>query len=315
MITEGAFRRYAHAAGAARDIALLDVAQDYVLEYMRRTGLFEETLAFKGGTALRKYVFGASGRFSVDLDFALRTNDPADVDLAFGLLDGVEFAGVRIDLERHRGTAALLRLETSLGPVVEPAAISVRLQGPWLPPRERAPRQFPLLDRGLEFERMPLPVLDPREMAAEKIAAFWRRRAARDLYDLDHLGQVLQAGFDGPAIAELAALKIYFDVAIEGLGHAPDWLDRIFAVRLVDVRGADDLGRFRAVEVDVAPLLARCAERYSALRDLTGEAGRLATHGTVRDRWRALDLAGEVAARLTRDAPDPPPDTSPRPQV
>ncbi len=64
MMTEVAFRRYAHATGAARDVALLDVAQDYVLEYMRREGLFEDTLVFKGGTALRKYVFGTDGRFS-----------------------------------------------------------------------------------------------------------------------------------------------------------------------------------------------------------------------------------------------------------
>ncbi len=181
MMTEVAFRRYAHAAGAARDVTLLDVVQDYVLEYMRREGLFEDTLVFKGGTALRKYVFGADGRFSVDLDFALRTDDPADVDLAFDLLDGAEFADVRITLERRRGTAALLRLETPLGPVVEPAAVSVRPAGPWLPPGELAPQSFPLLDRGLEFARASLPVLDPREMAAEKIAAFWRRRAARDL--------------------------------------------------------------------------------------------------------------------------------------
>ncbi len=162
MMTEVAFRRYAHAAGAARDVTLLDVVQDYVLEYMRREGLFEDTLVFKGGTALR-------------------TDDPADVDLAFDLLDGAEFADVRITLERRRGTAALLRLETPLGPVVEPAAVSVRPAGPWLPPGELAPQSFPLLDRGLEFARASLPVLDPREMAAEKIAAFWRRRAARDL--------------------------------------------------------------------------------------------------------------------------------------
>jgi len=56
------------------------------------------------------------------------------VELAFDLLDGAEFAGVRIDLELRRGTAALLRLETPLDPVAEPAAVSVRPVGPWLPP-------------------------------------------------------------------------------------------------------------------------------------------------------------------------------------
>lgn len=307
MMTEVAFRRYAHATGAARDVALLDVAQDYVLEYMRREGLFEDTLVFKVGTALRKYVFGADGRFSVDLDFALRADDPADADLAFDLLDGAEFAGIRIDLERRRGTAALLRLETPLGPVVEPAAVSVRPAGPWLPPRESAPQPFALLDRGLapEFARAPLPVLDPREMAAEKIAAFWRRRAARDLYNLDHLGQVLQTGFDGPAIAELAALKIYADVALEGLGHAPNWIGAVFGVRPAEVRGADDLGRFRAVETDAGPLLERCRRRYDALRAVTGAAGWLATHGTARDRWRAREMVEGIVARLTNARLDP----------
>jgi len=42
-------------------------------------------------------------------------------------------------------------------------------------------------------------------------------------YDLDHLAQVSQAGFDGPAIVELATLKIYADVALEGPGHTPNW--------------------------------------------------------------------------------------------
>ncbi len=300
MMTEGAFRRYAHAAGANREIALLDVAQDYVLEYMRRSDLFEETLIFKGGTALRKYVFGASGRFSVDLDFALRSDDPTDADLVLDLLDGAEFAGVRITLERRRGMAAMLRLDTPLGPIVESAAVSIRPQRPWLPPRERAPQPFDFLDRGLipEFQRAPLPVLDPREMAAEKIAAFWRRHAARDLYDLDHLGQVLQVDFDGPSIAELAALKIYFDVMDEGLGSLPDRLDQVFGGPVDIVVGATDLGRFGAADTDITSLLTRCARRYAALAGLAGEAAQLVTMGTARDRRRAVRLLEEVTARL-----------------
>jgi len=190
-MTAAFFQRHVQACGGDREIALLDVAQDYVLEHLRREGLFAQTLAFKGGTALRKFVFGASGRFSVDLDFALRSADPRDVDLSLDLLDGATFAGLCMDLERRRGAAALLRLITPLGPVTEPAAISIRPHAPWLPVRAQPPQPFPFLDRGVapEFTRAPLPVLDAREMAAEKIAAFWRRHMARDLYDLEHLGQ------------------------------------------------------------------------------------------------------------------------------
>lgn len=116
---------------------------------------------------------------------------------------------------------------------------------------------------------------------------------------------MLQADFDGPAIAELAALKIYADVALEGLGHAPDWTGAVFDVRSAEVRGAADLGRFRAVETDVGPLLERCRQRYNALRDVTGEAGWLATHGTARDRWRAQEMVEGVVARLVNARSDP----------
>lgn len=88
MITEGFFRRHTQAYGGNREIALLDVAQEYVLEYLRREGAFDGLLVFKGGTALRKFVFGAEGRFSVDLDFALLGDDPADADLALAGLEG-----------------------------------------------------------------------------------------------------------------------------------------------------------------------------------------------------------------------------------
>jgi len=57
-MTAAFFQRHVQACGGDREIALLDVAQDYVLEHLRREGLFAQTLAFKGGTALRKFVFG-----------------------------------------------------------------------------------------------------------------------------------------------------------------------------------------------------------------------------------------------------------------
>lgn len=300
MINEGFFRRHTQAYGGNREIALLDVAQEYVLEYLRREGAFDGLLVFKGGTALRKFVFGAEGRFSVDLDFAVLGDDPADADLTLDLLDGAEFAGVRIGLERRRGPAAQLRLDTTLGPVIEPAAVSIRLQCPWLPAPRRDPMPFEFLDRGLraDFARAPLPVLDPREIAAEKIAAFWRRRKARDMYDLEHLGRVLQADFDGPGIAALAALKIYFDIVDEGLGRPPGSLAEVFGRESSEVTGADDLGHFRATTTDVGRLLSQCSRRYAALAELGGETARLATTGSPRDRRLALKVRGALIASL-----------------
>lgn len=303
MLTAGWFQRHVHACGGRRDIALLDVAEEYVLEYLRREGLFDQMLAFKGGTALRKYVFGASGRFSVDLDFALRRPDPGDVDLVLDLLDGASFGGVQVALERRRGPAAQLRLVTDLGPVVVPSAISIRADGPWLPVRRLPPQPFAALDRGLapDFPRAPLPVPDVREMAAEKIAAFRRRRVARDLYDLEHLGRALQSSFDGPGIAALAALKIYFDVVDEGLGRAPKSLADIFGCPVTAVLGQADLGQLHARAPTAAELLAYCRQRFSALAALGGDYARIATSGSPRDRRQALRMREELLEWLVGD--------------
>jgi predicted nucleotidyltransferase component of viral defense system len=305
VLTAGWFQRHVQSCGGRRDIALLDVAEEYVLEYLRREGLFDQTLVFKGGTALRKFVFGASGRFSVDLDFALRQPDPRDVDLVLDLLDGASFAGVQVALERRRGSAAQLRLVTDLGPVVVPSAISIRADGPWLPVRWQPPQPFPALDRGLaaDFPRAPLPVPDVREMAAEKIAAFWRRRVARDLYDLEHLGRALQSSFDGPGIAALAALKIYFDVVDEGLGRPPPSLADVFGCPVSAVVGQADLGQLHARVPTAAELLEHCRQRYAALAALGGEYARLVTTCSVRDRFLALQLRHDLIDRLAGASP------------
>jgi predicted nucleotidyltransferase component of viral defense system len=76
-ISEGHLVRHYQGTRGARDAALLDIAQDHALFILHRSGLFESGLVFKGGTSLRKYRAGTTGRFSTDLDFAA-----ADEDLA-----------------------------------------------------------------------------------------------------------------------------------------------------------------------------------------------------------------------------------------
>ena len=52
------------------DIALLDIAQDFLLAHFHEAGIFSGMVVFKGGTALRKFFAGGEGRFSTDLDVA-----------------------------------------------------------------------------------------------------------------------------------------------------------------------------------------------------------------------------------------------------
>lgn len=306
MIGEGYFRRHVERGGGNREIALLDVAQEYVLEFLRREGLFDGHLVFKGGTALRKFVFGPDGRFSTDLDFGLTTEDDALAEFVLDLLDGASFRGVEVKLERRAKTAAVLRIMTPLGSVTEPAAISIRTQVPWLPVIYRKPVSFEFLDRGLasDFVRMPLPILDPREIVAEKIAAFWRRRKARDLYDLEHLGSVLQTNFDGPSVAALTALKIYFDAIDEKLYALPMTPDDILGCSPSLIVGRGDLGTLRASSTDADELLLRCSQRYSALVELEPAIRELLTEGTRRHRFRATELRDRLVERLRAESRD-----------
>lgn len=301
MITEGMLRRHTNAYRIDRDIALLDVAQEYVLEFLRQQGAFDDFIVFKGGTALRKFVFGSDGRFSVDLDFGVLQDDESAADTILDLLDGGSCGGVTIRLARRDGPNAQLHLDTPLGPVTVPAAISIRQKAPWLPPQGRAPVPFPFLDQGLEaeFRRSALPVLDIREIAAEKIAAFWRRRMARDLYDLEHLGRIVQSDFDGLLLARLAALKIYFDVVEGTCPRGPvSSPSAIFGLSETDVVGQDDLGRFGARTITVIPMLAQCRSRYRAIESLPAEIAHLLTTCRPQDQYQAHRRREELIAGL-----------------
>jgi len=77
-------------------IAERDVVLTYALRALVDAGVMDH-LAFKGGTCLRKLVFGSSGRFSEDLDFTLDSDRPDDdvltalVELFNGEHHGITF--------------------------------------------------------------------------------------------------------------------------------------------------------------------------------------------------------------------------------
>ncbi len=116
------------------------------------------------------------------------------------------------------------------------------------------------MDQGLEFKRSPLPNIDPREIAAEKLAVFSRRRHARDLCDLEHLGHLLFPFVEFVDIADLAVLKICFDVVEEGLPHSIDTIANLFDMKRA-ITGVGDLGLLRASTTDPKELLVKCASR------------------------------------------------------
>src|SRR5258708_20924810 len=82
----------------------------------------DEEVVFKGGSALRKFVFGARGRFSVDLDFTINDRYYGEHILT-ALQHGLEHDGVRFSI---------------VGDVdMKPLKASWRRLGPPSPPRRR----------------------------------------------------------------------------------------------------------------------------------------------------------------------------------
>lgn len=58
-----------NAGAQGREAAVVDVAQDLLLQHLHEEGELD-FVAIKGGTAIRKLYAGKEGRFSLDLDFS-----------------------------------------------------------------------------------------------------------------------------------------------------------------------------------------------------------------------------------------------------
>lgn len=175
-----------------------------------------EHLAFKGGTCLRKMVFGPSGRFSEDLDFTLDTDLPAD-DVLVQLVETLngEHYGIDFTFDEYYKTAD----DASFGGDVSYRhawndAGRIRLQvslreRPTLPVSPRAMKPQTYLSQ-LEFEPFDVRSLEPIEMISEKVRAAFQRTKVRDLYDLYRFATT---PFDGELLRRLVVFEA---VASEG---------------------------------------------------------------------------------------------------
>jgi predicted nucleotidyltransferase component of viral defense system len=100
MLALNDLRKVAARSGA-RDIANveIDVILTHLLQLFTEAGIADH-VAFKGGTMLRKMVFGLRGRLSTDLDFTRRTDVEVD-ELMMLLLDALNkpYKGVSFQLK------------------------------------------------------------------------------------------------------------------------------------------------------------------------------------------------------------------------
>lgn len=215
MLTTTELRNVARRSGA-RDIGNveIDVILTHILQLFHERGLLTH-LAFKGGTMLRKMVFGPRGRLSTDLDFTKCSDIDGD-DLL------LEIASILHDAPYHDITFLLERDKDwyriadglSANPLCTHAAnetgVRIKIQVstrempilPVVPTAQLEQDYFKLLP----FTPTAIPCLAFEEIVAEKIRAASQRSKVRDLHDLS---EIAKRAINRDLIRALAVLKLW----------------------------------------------------------------------------------------------------------
>ncbi|OIO09346.1 MAG: hypothetical protein AUJ52_06625 [Elusimicrobia bacterium CG1_02_63_36] len=255
------------------EIAEREILLTYVLRILDDASLLK-TLAFKGGTCLRKCVYGKETRFSVDLDFTNTSDQAADdviLDVvsalgktSYGISFGVETkdfyvsddgmsCGAKVGY-RHSWAEGTFKLDISLR------------ETPSLPVEPLALKPQPYF-KYLEFKPFPIPSFRFEEMLGEKIRAASQRLRSRDVYDL---AKAAERPINPRLIRALAVIKCWnvgkpFEPErLLGRLHAEkyDWDDLRALVR-------------RSERVDPERMLAACEKRYKFLLELSDGERRM----------------------------------------
>ena len=262
-ITEGYLVRHCQGLQAARDAALLDIAQDHALFHLYNAGLFDHGLCFKGGTALRKYRAGTSGRFSTDLDFSA-----VDENLVLSVLETLQGAEVNefifsVSDLGDNGRRASLSVTTPFGTPGIASKLELSNHSPILEP-ECLPAIPFSIHKVYGFEPPSLPIIRLEEAIAEKLARFRRVALVRDLYDLAWFAQ---KPFDEVLVRRLWVLKTYQDVVLEKRGNAPIDAEQILRERSENEFSREDIG-YLVGKVEISAWIATVRDRYSFLKEM-----------------------------------------------
>ncbi|SPF52320.1 conserved hypothetical protein [Candidatus Sulfopaludibacter sp. SbA4] len=297
MLTANQLRQSAARSGA-RDIANveIDVILTYLLQLFHEKGLTEH-LAFKGGTMLRKMVFGPRGRLSTDLDFTCRTDIHPD-DLTVMLLDALQqpYHGVAFRFDKQKDWY-LTGDGCAANPICShehnPTGVKIKLQ---ISTRERPilPVQaVPQIEQDyfklLPFRPEAIPCLMLEEAVAEKIRAASQRSKIRDLHDL---AEVSMRPLNRDLTRSLAVYKLW-------TSGGPGLDFERFRSRIEDGQNyaVDDLRSLlrKDQNPDLHAMIRRVVEGFRFLSNLTELETGLAADQNRRRRDEAEELIGLMA--------------------
>jgi uncharacterized protein len=279
--------------GRFRDAAYVELAQEHLLHWMSSEGMVDgEQVVFKGGSALRKFVFGSKGRFSVDLDFTISDRYFGE-HLLSALRDGLEHQGVRfavvggVDMDALKASwYADVPSQVDLGRTVFPSRLDFSVRPTILPADRRARAQiFGMEARYLEFEPVLMPTMALAENASEKLARFRRIIVSRDVYDLRLLAELVRDQL--PLIRELLLYKVYFDVVVDRRGGSvPFQLGAEYRNHgLREVIDADDLAILSAGQPDLGQMLEVVEQTFGGMAPPAGELEQRLARCNPGDRY------------------------------
>jgi predicted nucleotidyltransferase component of viral defense system len=296
MLTVQQLRQTA-AQNGVRDITFVEI--DVVLTHLLQ--LFYEQdltahLAFKGGTFLRKMIFGPRGRLSTDLDFTCRLDMSRD-ELMLQLLDALEhpYRGISFRFDRDKdwylteegfaanpvcfhdenskGVKIKIQVSTRATPIMPVAEITQVEQGYF---------------RLLGFQPAAIASLATEEVIAEKIRAASQRSKIRDLYDL---AEISRGVLNKDLIRALAVLKLW-ESGKAGLDFQR-LCQRIQSSEDYDVQDLQNLLR-KDQKPDLERMIHSVCSEFRFLENLTERESRLAADTSRRLRNEAEELRSQL---------------------
>jgi predicted nucleotidyltransferase component of viral defense system len=299
MLTANQLRQVAGRSGA-RDIGNveIDVILTYLIQLFAEKNIMDH-VAFKGGTMLRKMVFGPRGRLSTDLDFTGRSDIGAE-DLMLMMLDALErpYHGISFRFDREKDWY-LTDDGCAANPVCAHAdnekGVKIKLQvsmreRPVLPIRPMPQLTLDYFNL-LEFVPIAVPCLAFEEVVAEKIRAAAQRCKIRDLHDLSEIAvRVL----DRDTIRSLAVLKLWGSDG-PNLDYGR-FRERIMGAGDYDV---DDLATLlrKNQRPDLNEMIRRVVDGFRFLGEMTDLERNLAGDDARRRRADAKALCDTVKER------------------
>lgn len=242
MITDTRVRTLARQDGVTAGLAEKNYVNSWIL-YAIYTGPFDDSLVFKGGTALSKLYFPELWRFSEDLDFTATEPLPDVTDDLATALTAIEAAsGITFNLTSVHETGepveyvqAKIQYDAVLGQK-NTTDVDITFN---------EPVHFPVVDHEHSYEDIPLvtiPAYSIEEIFVEKLRSLYQRARARDYYDIYRLlnqeqfdNQVIYTALqtkaqshnvaldleNGPPDGDIDAVRAYWDQALDRLVTEP----------------------------------------------------------------------------------------------